>query len=119
MHQYCERRMEMTIKSFQLKAQFFFLCLFLSYVRITTTLDHIRCRLPTHTYTHTHLYNQLSCVDEHDKSVAMGFGLMLMGFAFIPSPIFFGAILDNSCLVWGKTCSGTGNCWLYDGRELR
>lgn len=59
------------------------------------------------------------CVDENDKSVAMGFGLMLIGFAFIPSPIFFGAILDNTCLVWGKTCSGTGNCWLYDGQALR
>lgn len=25
----------------------------------------------------------------------------------------------RSCLVWGKTCSGTGNCWLYDGQALR
>lgn len=58
-------------------------------------------------------------MDEHDKSVAMGFGLMLMGFAFIPSPIFFGMILDSACLVWGKTCTGTGNCWLYDGEVLR
>lgn len=50
----------------------------------------------------------------------MGFGLMLMSlFSFIPSPIFFGTILDKTCLVWGKTCSGTGNCWLYDGERLR
>jgi hypothetical protein len=26
---------------------------------------------------------------------------------------------DKTCLVWGKTCSGTGNCWLYNGEELR
>lgn len=59
-------------------------------------------------------------MEERDKPVAMGFGLMLMAlFAFIPSPIFFGILLDRSCVVWGKTCSGTGNCWLYDGEVLR
>ena len=26
---------------------------------------------------------------------------------------------DKTCLVWGKTCSGTGNCWLYNGETLR
>ncbi|XP_008217820.1 solute carrier organic anion transporter family member 74D [Nasonia vitripennis] len=60
------------------------------------------------------------CVDEKDKTVAMGFSLTIMSlFAFIPSPILFGFILDKTCLVWGKTCSGTGNCWLYNGETLR
>ncbi|GLV37583.1 Organic anion transporting polypeptide 58Dc [Carabus blaptoides fortunei] len=60
------------------------------------------------------------CVEERDKAVAMGFGLMIMSlFAFIPSPILFGVILDKTCMVWGKTCSGTGNCWLYNGEMLR
>ncbi|XP_074101813.1 organic anion transporting polypeptide 58Dc [Cotesia typhae] len=60
------------------------------------------------------------CVAERDKAVAMGFGLTIMSlFAFIPSPILFGFILDKTCLVWGKTCSGTGNCWLYNGEALR
>lgn len=36
------------------------------------------------------------CVEEKDKTVAMGFGLMIMSlFAFIPSPILFGFILGN------------------------
>uniref|UniRef100_A0A6P7GRQ0 Solute carrier organic anion transporter family member 5A1-like n=1 Tax=Diabrotica virgifera virgifera TaxID=50390 RepID=A0A6P7GRQ0_DIAVI len=60
------------------------------------------------------------CVEEKDKAVAMGFGLMLMSLcAFVPSPILFGFILDKACLVWGRTCSGTGNCWLYNGADLR
>ncbi|XP_066158162.1 solute carrier organic anion transporter family member 74D-like isoform X1 [Euwallacea fornicatus] len=60
------------------------------------------------------------CVEEKDKSVAMGFGLMLMSLcAFVPSPILFGIIMDKACLVWGKTCSGNGNCWLYNGETLR
>lgn len=37
------------------------------------------------------------CVDEKDKTVAMGFGLMIMSlFAFIPSPILFGFILGKT-----------------------
>ncbi|EDS45572.1 organic anion transporter [Culex quinquefasciatus] len=60
------------------------------------------------------------CVDEKDKTVSMGFGMMLLSLmSFIPSPIFFGLVLDRTCLVWGKTCSGKGNCWLYDGETLR
>lgn len=36
------------------------------------------------------------CVDEKDKTVAMGFGLTIMSlFAFIPSPILFGFILGK------------------------
>lgn len=38
------------------------------------------------------------CVDEKDKPVAIGFGLMLMSlFAFVPSPILFGIILGEWC----------------------
>lgn len=36
------------------------------------------------------------CVEEKDKTVAMGFGMMIMSlFAFIPSPILFGYILGK------------------------
>ncbi|XP_050093605.1 solute carrier organic anion transporter family member 74D-like [Anopheles aquasalis] len=60
------------------------------------------------------------CVDERDKAVSMGFGMMVLSLmSFIPSPIFFGLVLDKTCLVWGKTCTGKGNCWLYDGETLR
>ncbi|GJQ65785.1 hypothetical protein Trydic_g11955 [Trypoxylus dichotomus] len=60
------------------------------------------------------------CVEEKDKAVAMGFGLMMMSLcAFVPSPILFGIIIDKACLVWGKTCAGTGNCWLYDSDMLK
>lgn len=60
------------------------------------------------------------CIEEKDKTAAMGFSLtILSSFAFVPSPIVFGYLLDTTCMVWGKTCSGTGNCWLYDGYQLR
>lgn len=60
------------------------------------------------------------CVDEKDKTASMGFGMMIVCLlAFMPSPIFFGALLDSTCVLWGKTCSGKGNCWLYDNYKLR
>ncbi|KAG8227796.1 hypothetical protein J437_LFUL006210 [Ladona fulva] len=60
------------------------------------------------------------CVDEKDKAFSMGLGLAMMSlFSFIPSPILFGFIIDKTCLVWGRTCTGTGNCWLYNGASLR
>lgn len=60
------------------------------------------------------------CIEERDKTVAMGFGLAFMClFSFMPSPVFFGTLLDRMCVVWGKTCGGKGNCWLYDTEGLR
>nr|CAD7448476.1 unnamed protein product [Timema bartmani] len=26
---------------------------------------------------------------------------------------------DKTCMVWGKTCSGTGNCWIYNTENMR
>lgn len=50
----------------------------------------------------------------------MGLNAMIISmFSFIPAPIFFGAVLDKACILWGKTCTGKGNCWLYDSRTLR
>lgn len=38
---------------------------------------------------------------------------------FIYRSINILSFTDKTCLVWGKTCSGTGNCWLYNGEALR
>nr|XP_056702586.1 solute carrier organic anion transporter family member 1A2-like [Euleptes europaea] len=36
-------------------------------------------------------------------------------FAGIPSPIYFGAMIDTTCLKWGtKRCGGEGACRMYD-----
>ncbi|KAM9203274.1 solute carrier organic anion transporter family member 1A2-like [Mergus octosetaceus] len=36
-------------------------------------------------------------------------------FAGIPSPIYFGALIDTTCLKWGTmTCGGEGACRMYD-----
>ncbi|GAB0091795.1 hypothetical protein DMENIID0001_066770 [Sergentomyia squamirostris] len=62
----------------------------------------------------------IRCIDEKDKTISLGISFAITSlFAFIPSPIIFGAIMDSTCILWGKTCSGTGNCWRYDGPSLR
>ncbi|XP_053687128.1 solute carrier organic anion transporter family member 74D-like [Sabethes cyaneus] len=61
----------------------------------------------------------LRCVEPRDKTISMGLGMTIATLSVIPSPIFFGMVLDWTCLVWGKNCSGDGNCWVYDEAALR
>lgn len=62
----------------------------------------------------------IRCVEDRDKAVSISLNLTILSiFTFIPSPIFFGYIIDKTCILWGKMCSGTGNCWLYDAELLR
>ncbi|XP_055535249.1 solute carrier organic anion transporter family member 1C1-like isoform X2 [Wyeomyia smithii] len=61
----------------------------------------------------------LRCVEPRDKTISTGLGLTIGTLSVIPSPIFFGMVLDKTCLVWGKNCSGEGNCWVYDEEALR
>ncbi|CAL8072089.1 unnamed protein product [Orchesella dallaii] len=61
------------------------------------------------------------CVELKDRSLSIGLNILMISlFAFLPSPILFGRIIDNVCLVWGgSTCGKRGNCMLYDGEQLR
>lgn len=62
----------------------------------------------------------LRCVEERDKAISLALTATIVKFfAVIPSPIVFGYIFDQSCLLWGETCSKTGNCWLYDTNLMK
>lgn len=62
----------------------------------------------------------IRCVEERDKAISMGLSMAINTlFSFLPAPIIFGLIIDRTCVLWGRTCSKTGNCWLYDGQALR
>ncbi|XP_053113049.1 solute carrier organic anion transporter family member 1C1-like isoform X2 [Hemicordylus capensis] len=55
------------------------------------------------------------------KSFAVGIetlcGRILGG---LPAPIYFGALIDKTCLKWGtKTCGGSGSCRVYDTVAFR
>ncbi|CAN2390421.1 bile acid transmembrane transporter activity [Pristimantis euphronides] len=63
----------------------------------------------------------LWCVSPELKSLAVGVYMLLIRIlAGIPAPIYFGALIDRTCLKWGtKSCGGRGACRLYDTHSFR
>jgi len=62
----------------------------------------------------------LRCVEVRDKALSFAFQTVFLSlFAMLPSPIIFGAIIDNTCLLWQEECGETTNCLLYDTDMLR
>jgi Organic Anion Transporter Polypeptide (OATP) family len=60
------------------------------------------------------------CVDTKDKIIVLAINEVALDlFAFLPSPILFGYIIDSTCVLFGKSCSGDGNCWLYNEEQMR
>ncbi|XP_026870393.2 solute carrier organic anion transporter family, member 1D1 isoform X1 [Electrophorus electricus] len=55
------------------------------------------------------------------KSLALGMQtLIVRTLGGIPPPIYFGALIDRTCLKWGtKRCGGRGACRLYDAHAFR
>ncbi|XP_054911371.1 solute carrier organic anion transporter family member 1C1-like isoform X2 [Poeciliopsis prolifica] len=55
------------------------------------------------------------------KSLALGMQtLIVRTLGGIPPPIYFGALIDRTCLKWGtKQCGGRGACRLYHSNAFR
>uniref|UniRef100_A0A673ZCQ5 Solute carrier organic anion transporter family member n=1 Tax=Salmo trutta TaxID=8032 RepID=A0A673ZCQ5_SALTR len=55
------------------------------------------------------------------KSLALGMHTLIgRTLGGIPPPIYFGALIDRTCLKWGlKRCGGQGACRLYDSLAFR
>ncbi len=50
----------------------------------------------------------------------MAFNMVFLSlFAMLPSPMVYGAIIDNTCVLWQRECGETTNCLLYDSVKLR
>lgn len=61
----------------------------------------------------------LRCIHDSQRTFALGiqwFIARLLG--MVPGPIFFGVIIDGSCLVWQEKCSERASCWIYDNKAL-
>ncbi|KAJ3591244.1 hypothetical protein NHX12_009190 [Muraenolepis orangiensis] len=63
----------------------------------------------------------IRCIEPELKSLALGFhALATRTLAGIPAPIYFGAIIDTTCLKWGrKRCGGIGACRIYNTAAYR
>ncbi|KAG7497415.1 solute carrier organic anion transporter family member 1C1-like [Solea senegalensis] len=55
------------------------------------------------------------------KALALGMQtLIVRTLGGIPPPIYFGVLIDRTCLKWGtKQCGGRGACRLYDANTFR
>lgn len=63
----------------------------------------------------------LRAIESDLKSFALGMQtLIVRTLGGIPPPIYFGALIDQTCLKWGrKQCGGVGACRLYDSHAFR
>uniref|UniRef100_H3CLK0 Solute carrier organic anion transporter family member n=1 Tax=Tetraodon nigroviridis TaxID=99883 RepID=H3CLK0_TETNG len=65
----------------------------------------------------------IRCIKPQLKSLALGFHALAtrtLDTAGIPAPIYFGAIIDTTCLKWGqKRCGGLGACRIYNTTAYR
>ncbi|XP_027750047.1 solute carrier organic anion transporter family member 1C1-like isoform X2 [Empidonax traillii] len=61
------------------------------------------------------------CVQPEFKALAVGlYTLVMRMLAGIPAPVYFGAVIDKTCLKWGSTsCGQRGACRLYDSVSNR
>ncbi|XP_075409176.1 solute carrier organic anion transporter family member 1A2 isoform X3 [Tenrec ecaudatus] len=63
----------------------------------------------------------LRCIKSEEKSLGVGIHTFCTRvFAGIPAPIYFGALVDSTCLHWGTLkCGEPGACRIYDSTNFR
>lgn len=63
----------------------------------------------------------LRSINPELKSLALGIlTLVIRTLGGIPSPIYFGALIDMTCLKWGSNkCGGRGACRMYDSNAFK
>ncbi|XP_061613406.1 solute carrier organic anion transporter family member 5A1 isoform X2 [Phyllopteryx taeniolatus] len=62
----------------------------------------------------------LRSVDEPERPFALGMQFVLLRtLAYIPTPIYFGAVIDTTCMLWQQDCGVPGSCWEYDVTAFR
>ncbi|OCT74797.1 solute carrier organic anion transporter family member 5A1 [Xenopus laevis] len=62
----------------------------------------------------------LRSVDEAERPFALGMQFVLLRtLAYIPTPIYFGAVIDRTCMLWQQDCGVQGSCWEYNVTSFR
>ncbi|XP_061107375.1 solute carrier organic anion transporter family member 1C1-like [Conger conger] len=62
----------------------------------------------------------LRSIPKELKALALGMHILIVrALGGIPAPIYFGALIDRTCLKWGSSLCGRGACRLYDSDAFR
>ena len=57
----------------------------------------------------------LRVVRDDQRSFALGIQwIKVRILGTIPAPMVFGALIDDTCILWNETCDGGGSCLVYD-----
>ncbi|XP_030830203.1 solute carrier organic anion transporter family member 4A1 [Strongylocentrotus purpuratus] len=57
----------------------------------------------------------MRCVSHEQRTFALGFqSVLFRAFGTVPSPVVFGALIDQTCILWEEDDSGGRQCWQYD-----
>ncbi|XP_067214968.1 solute carrier organic anion transporter family member 4A1 isoform X2 [Linepithema humile] len=61
------------------------------------------------------LSSTLRVVRDDQRSFALGIQwIKVRILGTIPAPMVFGALIDDTCILWNQTCEGRGACLVYD-----
>lgn len=61
----------------------------------------------------------LRSIDYKQRSFGLGLqSLLARALGSVPGPIAFGALIDNTCLLWEDGCNDARTCWMYNNSEL-
>lgn len=61
----------------------------------------------------------LRCVHDDQRSFALGIQwIKVRIFGTIPAPLLFGAIIDETCILWEESCDDSGACLVYDNKYM-
>nr|XP_024649094.1 solute carrier organic anion transporter family member 5A1 isoform X3 [Macaca nemestrina] len=59
-------------------------------------------------------------VEDEERPFALGMQFVLLRtLAYIPTPIYFGAVIDTTCMLWQQECGVQGSCWEYNVTSFR
>nr|XP_003365633.1 solute carrier organic anion transporter family member 5A1 isoform X2 [Equus caballus] len=62
----------------------------------------------------------LRSVEDEERPFALGMQFVLLRtLAYIPTPIYFGAVIDTTCMLWQHECGVQGSCWEYNVTSFR
>nr|XP_004653357.2 solute carrier organic anion transporter family member 5A1 isoform X2 [Jaculus jaculus] len=62
----------------------------------------------------------LRSVEDEERPFALGMQFVLLRtLAYIPTPIYFGAVIDTTCMLWQQQCGVQGSCWEYNVTSFR
>nr|XP_020728990.1 solute carrier organic anion transporter family member 5A1 [Odocoileus virginianus texanus] len=66
------------------------------------------------------IFHKLLSVKDEERPFALGMQFVLLRtLAYIPTPIYFGAVIDTTCMLWQQECGVQGSCWEYNVTSFR